>query len=286
MNVVRACCRARVWSVLFVVVAAWPAAAFASATMPAVQPNDNRQAAGSLAGRTLTVALRAGAGRWRPEGSAGPALEIEALGEVGKALTVPSPLIRVTAGTTVAVSIQNDLPAALVVHGLCPRDGSPCQPLEVPAGEKRDVRFASGPAGTYHYWASAMRRAGAVSRAGRRDRRGRSEQKPVDPDRILRDHRVDEPDAAATREPSCRRTTRPKRSWRRDRAHVRHQRAVVAGDRAADLSARRACAMARASTSARRPIRCTCTGSTSTSTAWATASRDTVVRCRRIATAW
>ena len=60
-----------------------------------VEPNDNRHASGALDRRTLTVALRAGVGRWRPEGDAGPSLDIEAFGEVGKALTVPAPLIRV-----------------------------------------------------------------------------------------------------------------------------------------------------------------------------------------------
>ena len=54
------------------------------------------------------------------------------------------------------MSIRNDLERALIVHGFCMRDGTPCPPLEVAAGQTRDVRFASGPAGTYHYWASTI----------------------------------------------------------------------------------------------------------------------------------
>jgi FtsP/CotA-like multicopper oxidase with cupredoxin domain len=130
------------------------------------------------------VALRAGVGRWRPEGSAGPALEVEALGEQGRALTVPAPLIRVPEGTFIAISIQNDLAAALVVHGLCTRNGSRCEALEVPPGQRRDVRFASGPAGTYHYWASVFgapvpfrELAGAIVVD--------DPTRPVEPDRIL-----------------------------------------------------------------------------------------------------
>jgi FtsP/CotA-like multicopper oxidase with cupredoxin domain len=156
MNVGRVCRWAHVCGVLLIVGAVRSETAVASTTMPVVESNDNRHAAGSLDGRTMTVALRAGVGRWRPEGGTGPALEIEAFGEVGKALTVPAPLIRVTEGTIIALSIQNDLAAALVVRGLCARDGSPCEPLEVLPGQRRDVRFASGPAGTYHYWASVF----------------------------------------------------------------------------------------------------------------------------------
>ena len=123
---------------------------------PGVESNDNQQAAGTLEGDTLTVSLRAGRGRWKPEGPSGPALEVEAFGEAGRALTVPAPLIRVVEGTRLVVSIRNDLDSRLVVHGLCARDGSPCEPLEVPPLDTREVRFNSGAAGTYHYWATVL----------------------------------------------------------------------------------------------------------------------------------
>ena len=87
------------------------AAASPDGRLPRVEPNDNRHAAGALDQRTLTVALRATVGHWQPEGPAGPALEIEALGEIGKALTVPAPLIRVAEGTQIVASIRNDLAA-------------------------------------------------------------------------------------------------------------------------------------------------------------------------------
>lgn len=121
-----------------------------------VLPNDNTHAAGTLREGTLTLALRAGRGRWQPEGPTGPALEIEAFGEVGRPLTVPAPLIRVVQGTAIVASIRNDLDTSLVVHGLCARDGSRCPPVQVPPRDTREVRFASGPAGTYHYWASTL----------------------------------------------------------------------------------------------------------------------------------
>ncbi len=121
-----------------------------------VVANDNTRAAGVLHDGTVTIRLRAAVGQWRPEGPGGPALAIEAFGVEGAPLSVPAPLIRVTEGTTIAVSIRNDLTAPLRVNGLCARDGSACVPVDVPPGSSRDVRFASGRPGTYHYWATAM----------------------------------------------------------------------------------------------------------------------------------
>jgi manganese oxidase len=121
-----------------------------------VAPNNNRHPAGILDRGTLTLSLRAGQGDWQPEGTGGPTLSIEAFGETSSSLTVPAPLIRVEVGTLIVVSIRNDTDANLTVHGLCAHDGTSCATLDVPPSETREVRFASGRAGTYHYWASTM----------------------------------------------------------------------------------------------------------------------------------
>jgi FtsP/CotA-like multicopper oxidase with cupredoxin domain len=65
-------------------------------------------------------------------------------------------LIRAEEGTHVVASIRNDLGAALVVHGLCTRGGGACPPLKVPPGQTGEVRFTTGPAGTYNYWATTI----------------------------------------------------------------------------------------------------------------------------------
>jgi FtsP/CotA-like multicopper oxidase with cupredoxin domain len=140
------------------------ALALTSVTAPAlagprpelVRANDNRRPAGTLTAGTLSLALRAARGQWQPAGPDGPALTIEALGEVGRTLEAPAPLVRVPEGTTIALSIANELDAALRVHGLCARDGRPCLPVDVPSGQAREVRFAAGQAGTYHYWATTL----------------------------------------------------------------------------------------------------------------------------------
>lgn len=114
-----------------------------------ITANDNRRPAGTLADGVLTLELRAGLGLWRPEGDAGPALRVEALGEGSFPFSAPAPLIRVTEGTAIAVSIRNELGSPMRVHGLCERGGAACVPIDVPAGDTRQVRFTSGPAGTY-----------------------------------------------------------------------------------------------------------------------------------------
>jgi FtsP/CotA-like multicopper oxidase with cupredoxin domain len=135
------------------VAAAEPSSA-AGGILPPVSANDNRQPAGYDADGEVRIALRVGAGVWRPHGDEGAALQIDAFGELTKPLQVPAPLVRVRAGTRIAISVRNDLNALVRVQGLCARDGGPCAPLEIAAGQTREVRFASGAAGTYHYWAT------------------------------------------------------------------------------------------------------------------------------------
>ena len=127
----------------------------ASAGEPVIA-HGNTLAAGSVGTEGVTIRLRAASGRWRREGATGPALNIDALGEEGGPLSVPAPLIRVTEGTTLTVSVRNELRAPLRLHGLCAREGDACPPLDVPPGARETVRFPSARAGTYHYWATSL----------------------------------------------------------------------------------------------------------------------------------
>jgi FtsP/CotA-like multicopper oxidase with cupredoxin domain len=119
---------------------------------PAVVANDNRHPAGTLQGSTLSLDLRAANGEWRPEGNDGPALRVEAFGEVGGRLMSPAPLIRVLAGTQILATVRNDLETPLRVHGFCDRRTPSCAALEIPAGETRRAQFTATQAGTYYYW--------------------------------------------------------------------------------------------------------------------------------------
>jgi manganese oxidase len=126
-------------------------------TVPRVAFNDNRQAAGVRRGASRVLTLRAGVGLWTPEGDEGPALRVEAFSEGTGPMQVPAPLVRVPEGIEIIASIHNDLDATLQVHGLCTRNGNPCPAIDVPASSRRDVRFESGRAGTYYYWATTTR---------------------------------------------------------------------------------------------------------------------------------
>ena len=131
-----------------------------------VEANDNRRSAGTLAGGVLTLRLVAEQGEWRPEGPAGRTLTVQAFREESGSLTAPGPLVRVPAGTEIHASIRNAVPGTtLRVFGMGTRPlPATSAPVEVPAGQTRDVRFLAGDPGTYHYWATTTNQALAQRR--------------------------------------------------------------------------------------------------------------------------
>ena len=116
----------------------------------AIQPNDNRVAAGTLAKGVLTVRLEARVGEWQPDGPKGPTITTAAFAEVGKTLQTPGPLIRVPAGTTVRASIRNSLAKPMWVYGLGAVRGIG-DSAQVAAGATRDFQFVANSVGTYYY---------------------------------------------------------------------------------------------------------------------------------------
>ena len=118
-----------------------------------VTTHDNVRPAGRVENGVLSVSLRAEIGRWSPEGQASPTHDIEALGEEGHPLMVPSPLIRARVGTVVKLSIRNTLGSPMRVYGLCDRPGT-CEPLTIAPGATGETQFKLGAAGTFHYWAT------------------------------------------------------------------------------------------------------------------------------------
>jgi hypothetical protein len=49
--------------------------------------------------------------------------------------------------------LRNALASELRLFGLCPRPGG-CEPLSIPPGGSRDMRFVLNEPGTYYYWGS------------------------------------------------------------------------------------------------------------------------------------
>jgi FtsP/CotA-like multicopper oxidase with cupredoxin domain len=130
--------------------ATYPREAF----LPGVVPNDNRVPAGRLRGDTLVLELEVRLATWLPESDTGPAVEVAAFTEGGKAPSIPGPLIRVREGTTIAATIRNLLPDSTIsIHGLLTRPAATDDSLVVKPGDSAVVRFMAGAPGTYLYYA-------------------------------------------------------------------------------------------------------------------------------------
>jgi len=91
---------------------------------------------------------------WRPESETGPAIEVAAFAEAGKAPQIPGPLIRVPVGTLVVASVKNRLTDSTVtVHGLFARPAAGADSLVLHPGDSTSVSFMAGAPGTYWYMA-------------------------------------------------------------------------------------------------------------------------------------
>jgi FtsP/CotA-like multicopper oxidase with cupredoxin domain len=123
-----------------------------SDTTPKIVFNDNREPAGTLTGGVLQLQLEIVKGHWHLLGDDQPAGQVLAFAERGKTPAIPGPLIRVPVGTDLHVTVTNPLDTAVVIHGLGARRKGVLQPLHVPAGSTRDVRFTADVVGTYLYW--------------------------------------------------------------------------------------------------------------------------------------
>lgn len=124
-------------------------AAGSGPTVPAnrVVPNDNRKPAGTLRNGALTIRLVVSRADWYPEDDNGAHVAVPALGEEGKAPSVPGPLIRVPKGTVIRATVRNALPDSTIhMLGLGSADS-----VAIGPGQTREVSFAAGAPGTYYY---------------------------------------------------------------------------------------------------------------------------------------
>jgi FtsP/CotA-like multicopper oxidase with cupredoxin domain len=115
--------------------------------------NQNRVAAGKLENAVLTVQLELRDGFWHPEADDGPELSVPALAEAGHPAQIPGPLLRMPEGTTVHVTVTNQLKKKATLYGLNTRPGDAKAGIELAPGESREVSFLAGAPGTYFYWA-------------------------------------------------------------------------------------------------------------------------------------
>src|SRR5262245_11752191 len=123
--------------------------------LPRIEANQNVSPAGQLRDGVLTIRLEIRQGDWFPEAETGPSVVVQAFAEEGGSLQIPGPLIRVPEGTEVRATVRNVLDKGTArLYGLYARPGGDKKPLEIPAGETRDVRFKLTAPGTYLYWAT------------------------------------------------------------------------------------------------------------------------------------
>ena len=138
-------------------------------TFPTASANYNRIPAGTLRNGVLTLRLEMRPAVWYPEEDGKAHLIVSAFAEEGHGPQIPGPLVRVRVGTEISATIRNLLDHAIYVHGLAPRTDAKAKAsavadptttsdaadtLEISPGAVREVRFNSGAAGTYYYWAS------------------------------------------------------------------------------------------------------------------------------------
>ena len=126
-----------------------------------IETHDNERAAGKLTEGVLALSLEARTGRWRPHGPREASVEVPALAEAGGRLRIPSPMIRVPAGTEVLVAVKNSLDEVLTLHGLesRPVTDRPSEGIAIEPGATRQLRFHLDAPGTYYYWGTTTGRA-------------------------------------------------------------------------------------------------------------------------------
>ena len=115
-------------------------------------PNDNRVAAGRLAQGVLTLALEAREVKWYPEEATGAAVNMYGFSEAGQRARVPGPMIRVSAGTELHVTMRNRLPKPLRLRGLQDRSSAVLDSVVIAPGAGEDFRFRVDIPGTFYYW--------------------------------------------------------------------------------------------------------------------------------------
>ena len=115
--------------------------------------NDNLEPAGRIENGVRKVSLEIVPSAWHPAGPDRPAGEVPAFAEVGKAPTVPGPLLRVPAGTPIHATVTNRYDKTLVVHGLSSRRQPTMDSLVLAPGATGEARFTADVEGTYYYWA-------------------------------------------------------------------------------------------------------------------------------------
>ncbi len=119
---------------------------------PLLIPNPNTAPAGGIHEGVLTVELDAVVARWHPDGGV-PSIKVtEAFAERGKAPSMPGPLVRAPAGTTILFSIRNTLARPITFY--VPTSPATNDSIVVAPGMTAEVRARAATPGNYVYRAT------------------------------------------------------------------------------------------------------------------------------------
>jgi manganese oxidase len=123
----------------------------AQSPTPIIRANDNRVAAGTLKDGVLSVHLDVVRGFWHPDRDSDPGVEVLAFAEPGKQPSIPGPLLRVPAGTTVRAVVRNTLAdSSILIVGLSGSRGIK-DSVRIKPGEVRELEVSFINPGNYWY---------------------------------------------------------------------------------------------------------------------------------------
>lgn len=132
--------------------------------LPVVAANPNTAPAGRLRGGVLDIELVAALAMWHPDGDSRPGIPVEAFAEPGKPPQVPAPLIRVTQGTEIRVSVRNALPIDTLTYSI--DIGDTRDTVVIAPGSTGTLRVRPARAGNFFYRATTSTTLGRALRVG------------------------------------------------------------------------------------------------------------------------
>jgi FtsP/CotA-like multicopper oxidase with cupredoxin domain len=135
--------------VLCLPLAAMLGAASPPDTLPPIGYHDNTVAAGTNRNGVREISFEIRRGLFLPRGPDHPGTPMMAFAEPGKPLRLPGPMIRVSVGTQIAVTVRNGSDSTIVLRGLSP---DPADSLVLAPGESGTVRSIADRPGTRFYY--------------------------------------------------------------------------------------------------------------------------------------
>ena len=143
-------------------------AAPSPAPLPEALPNTNRHPAGHWSHDTLFVSLEVRRALWRPDEKESPPADILAFAELGRAPSIPGPLLRAREASVIVATVRNGLAdSTLILHGLLAHPAAGADTAQVRPGTSRTITFSAGAPGTYAYWGTTSHAPSLVARTGR-----------------------------------------------------------------------------------------------------------------------